>query len=267
MSPFALALETLRKTSPLIHHITNTVTINDCANATLALGGSPVMAESPEESVEMVGFAGALVLNMGTLNPRSVESMIQAGLKAIELNKPVVFDPVGAGATQFRRDAAHRVVERVRPTIIKGNTAEIKFLAGEVSKQRGVDSLDNEAETAAVSLARKTGAVVAATGVVDVVTDGKIVCHITGGTPLLGRITGTGCMTASLVGCYASVTGNALAAAVLGILSMNLAGETAEKALLAGQGTGHFRVHLMDAISLLKPADLLWDERVKEASL
>jgi hydroxyethylthiazole kinase len=258
----AVALTLLRTSSPLIHHITNAVTINDCANVTLALGGSPVMADSPEEASEMVGFAGALVLNMGTLHPQAVRAMQEAGSQARKLGKPVVFDPVGAGATKFRQETARSIVEKVRPTIIKGNAAEIKFLAGETSNQRGVDSLDSDADRAAVSLARSTKAVVAATGVVDTVTDGKLLYKIKGGTALLGRITGTGCMTASLVGCFASVVPDALTAAVLGILAMNLAGEKAEKALLSGQGTGHFRVNLFDAVSLLTPEDFPWDERV-----
>lgn len=258
----ASVLDVLRAQAPLIHHITNAVTINDCANITLALGGSPVMADSPDEAADMVNFAGALVLNMGTLHQRSVDAMQAAGLKARELGKPVVFDPVGAGATAFRRETALKLVKTVHPTIIKGNAAEIKFLAGEASRQRGVDSLEGDALTAAVALAQSSGAVVAATGVVDLITDGKVLYRIKGGTPLLGRITGTGCMTASLVGCFASVEQDQLKAAVLGILAMNIAGENAEKALLPGQGTGHFRINLFDAVSLLTSQDLPWDERV-----
>jgi hydroxyethylthiazole kinase len=260
-------LETLRTNSPLIQHITNAVTINDCANITLALGGSPVMADAFDEAAEMVGFAGALVINMGTLHPDSVSSMIDAGLRAKERGVPVVFDPVGAGATGFRRQTALDIVKRVKPDIIKGNAAEIRFLAGEASNQRGVDSLDSDAEQAAVSLARQTGSVVAATGPVDAITDGKVLLRVTGGTPMLGRITGTGCMTASLVGCFAAVESDRLTAAALGILAMNLAGETAEKALTGIQGTGHFRVHLVDAVSRLSPADFPWEARIARVEL
>ncbi len=263
----ASVLDVLRAQAPLIHHITNAVTINDCANITLALGGSPVMADSPDEAADMVNFAGALVLNMGTLHQRSVDAMIAAGKKARELGKPVIFDPVGAGATGFRRDTASTIVKTVHPTIIKGNAAEIKFLAGESSRQRGVDSLDAEARDAAISLARANQTVVAVTGVTDLITDGKVLYTITGGTALLGRITGTGCMTASLVGCFASVEADPLKAALLGILAMNLAGEKAEKALLAGQGTGHFRINLFDAISTLAVEDFPWDERVRREEL
>lgn len=263
----AASLDTLRANSPLIDHITNAVTINDCANITLALGGSPVMADAFDEAAEMVAFAGALVINMGTLHPDSVRSMIDAGVRAKQKGVPVVFDPVGAGATAFRRQTALAIVERVRPDIIKGNAAEIRFLAGEASNQRGVDSLDGEAAQAAVALARKTGSVVAATGPVDVVTDGRALLRVTGGTPLLGRITGTGCMTASLVGCFAAVEPDRLTAAALGILAMNLAGETAEKALTGIQGTGHFRIHLIDAVSRLSPADFVWQERIRRVEL
>lgn len=261
------SLTALRAGSPLIQHITNAVTINDCANITLALGGSPVMADAFDEAAEMVGYAGALVINMGTLHPDSVSSMISAGLRAKEKGVPVVFDPVGAGATGFRRQTALDIVDRVKPDIIKGNAAEIRFLAGESSHQRGVDSLDGEAAQAAVALARQTGGVVAATGPVDAVTDGKTLLRITGGTPMLGRITGTGCMTASLVGCFAAVEPDRLTAAALGILAMNLAGETAEKALTGIQGTGHFRIHLVDAVSRLLPADFPWDARISRVEL
>jgi hydroxyethylthiazole kinase len=263
----AACLADLRAQSPLIHHITNAVTINDCANITLALGGSPVMADALDESTEMVGFAGALVLNMGTLHPDSVASMIAAGIAARAKGVPVIFDPVGAGATEFRRQTAQSVVEKVRPSVIKGNAAEIRFLAGEASSQRGVDSLDSDAEQAAVALARKTGAIVAATGAVDAITDGKVLLRVTGGTPMLGRITGTGCMTASLVGCFAAVEKDLLTAAALGVLAMNLAGETAEKALSGIQGTGHFRIHLVDAVSRLSPADFPWDARIRRVEL
>jgi hydroxyethylthiazole kinase len=260
-------LENLRSSSPLIHHITNAVTINDCANITLALGGSPVMADSPEEASEMAGFAGALVINMGTLHPSAILSMIEAGIRAREMGKPVIFDPVGAGATQFRRNTAEEILRKVRPSIIKGNASEIKFLAGEASNQRGVDSMDSEADQAAIALARSSGAIVAATGAIDTVTDGKSMYKIGGGTAMLGRITGTGCMTSSLVGCFCSVMSSHLFAAILGILAMKLAGEKAQKALKPGQGTGQFRINLFDAICLLTPSDFLWKERISYVTL
>lgn len=261
------ALDKLRAQSPLIHHLTNVVTVNDCANITLALGGSPAMAEFKSDALDLVVFAGALVINMGTLFPQSVASMVAAGKKARTRGTPVVFDPVAAGATSFRRSTATKIVNAVKPSIIKGNAAEIRFLAGEKSNQRGVDSLDNDADQAAVTLARKTGAVVVATGVVDSVTDGKTLLKITGGTALLGRITGTGCMSASLIGCYAAVEPNFLHAAALGILTMNIAGEIAEKNLKENEGTGHFRVRLLDAVSLMKTTDLPWEGRVSRVEL
>ncbi|AEJ18339.1 hydroxyethylthiazole kinase [Gracilinema caldarium] len=260
-------LENIRSSSPLIHHITNTVTINDCANITLALGGSPVMADSPEEAGEMASFAGALVINMGTLHPSAISSMIKAGTRAREIGKPVVFDPVGAGATQFRQSTAKEILRNVRPTIIKGNAAEIKFLAGEVSNQRGVDSLDSNADQAALALARSSGSIVAATGAIDTVTDGKLLYKISGGSPMLSRITGTGCMTSSLVGCFSSVMASPLFAAILGVLTMKLAGEKAQIALKPGQGSGQFRINLFDAISLLTPSDYVWEERITYVTL
>ncbi|MBN8219211.1 MAG: hydroxyethylthiazole kinase [Spirochaetes bacterium] len=256
-------LKNLRAKRPLIHHLTNVVTVNDCANMTLALGGAPVMTEDDGDALEMAGYAGALVINMGTLDARSLGRMIEVGRKARGMGKPVVFDPVGAGATKVRREAALRILTEVKPTIVKGNAAEILFLAGAAVAQKGVDAdASDDAAKAVGRLAQAHGCVVAATGPIDYVSDGKHTARLEGGDGYLARITGTGCMTASLTGCCAAAEGDAFAAAVYAILCMKVAGEKAAGALAPGEGVGHFRIRLLDAVSLLHDGDLRFEGRV-----
>jgi len=253
-----------RNKGPLVHHLTNLVTINDCANVTLCLGASPVMSDSHEEADQLTALASALVLNMGTLNPPQVEAMVKAGLAAHQKGIPVVFDPVGAGATPYRQQTAKRIMDEVKPTIVKGNLAEIKFLVGLATTQKGVDNLDSGGATEAVlALAKTRHCIAAATGEVDFISDGVAVWSVTGGRAELGRVTGTGCMTASLIGGLAGAGADALTAAILGILVMDRAGEIAGKVFKDGQGMGHFRTGLFDAIGQLKDIDLLATERVR----
>jgi len=258
-------LDAIRKTSPLIHHLTNIVTVNDCANVTLAIGASPAMTVDLVDSLALVEAASALVINIGTVDPASVEVFVETGKKARARGIPVVFDPVAAGATLPRQQTAKKILETVRPTVVKGNGAEIKYLAGLATKQRGVDSLDSEglAEAARI-LAKEFGVIVAATGVVDYVSDGTTTWAINGGCALMSRVTGTGCMTASLVASFLAVGPDHLSGAIQGILAMNHAGEKAESLLQEGEGTGHFRVRLIDALSLLTAGGLGIGERVTQ---
>jgi hydroxyethylthiazole kinase len=256
-----------RAKSPLVHHVTNLVTINDCANITLCVGASPVMSDSREEAGQLTAIASALVLNMGTLNPPQVEAMVAAGAAARSLGLPVVFDPVGAGATPYRQATARRIMDEVRPAIVKGNLAEIKFLVGLASDQKGVDSLDvGGAPEAVLTLARAYGCVAAATGAVDYVSDGQGVWAVDGGWPELGRVTGTGCMTASLIGSLAGAGADGLTAALLGILVMDRAGEISGAGFDRGLGMGHFRTGLFDAVAALTDAELMAEERVRRVA-
>lgn len=261
-------LDVLRAASPLVQHVTNSVTMNDCANATLAIGASPVMSAGAEEAPQMAAIAAALVLNMGTADSAQIEAMVAAGLAAKARGVPVVFDPVGAGATDHRRHAALRVMDRVRPDIVKGNAAELGFLAGRARAQRGVDALQ-EAEAAAVAeVARRWACVAVATGEEDLLSDGERLLRIRGGNPTLGRVCGTGCMTASLAASFAAVAdGDSLGAAAAACLAMKLAGEEAERRS-AGAGLASYRVALMDALSRTDAADLekAARERVAEES-
>lgn len=244
------ALENIKEKSPLVHHITNYVTVNDCANIVLAVGGSPVMADDIGEVEEMVSFASALVINVGTLNERTIESMIKAGKKANELNVPVILDPVGVGATTLRTNTVKILLQQVKVAVIRGNMSEIKITAGVEAEIKGVDSTASEegALEIAKGLAKRLNTVVAITGARDVITDGARYCYVDNGHKILSMVTGTGCMTTSLIGAYAGANEDYFLAAVAGIVSMGIAGEKAQESLTDGDGIGTFKVRLMDNI-------------------
>lgn len=245
----------VRNEKPLIHQLTNFVTANDSANITLAIGASPVMANDPLEVGEMAQKASALVINIGTLNHQALDTIIAAGLAAKKQGIPVILDPVGAGGTTARTRAAKRIIETVMPDVIRGNLAEIQALAGQSGGIKSVDSTACEAgsERAAVSVAAALGCVVAMTGRTDIITDGKRVCRIDNGSPLLTSITGAGCMATSLVGSCCAVSGSRFFGTAAGIVVMGVAGELAAKSLTDGEGVGTFRVRLFDAVYAVTP--------------
>lgn len=243
--------ETIKKEKPLIHHITNYVTVNDCANVVLALGGSPVMADDLDEVEEMVSLASALVLNVGTLNQRTIEAFILAGKKANALGIPVVLDPVGVGATALRTQTVQRILKEVQLSVLRGNMSEIKTIYGQEGKTRGVDSMDDSlmgGKEIALGLAKRLNCVVAITGATDIVSDGKKVFYIENGHEMLSRVTGTGCMTTSLIGLCIGTKKNPFHGAIMGTAIMGLAGEIAYEALSNKEEVGTFRLKLMDAI-------------------
>jgi len=245
----------VRKKHPLVHHITNYVTVNDCANVTIATGAAPVMADAVEEVCEMVAVAGALVLNIGTLNREQVESMILAGGMANDLRIPVVLDPVGAGATRFRTSTALRLLDELKITILKGNTGEIGVLAGAEARVRGVDSGGMTGDP--VKIARKfaalSGITVVVSGATDIVTDGKRVLLVGNGHPLMGSISGTGCMAASVTGAFAAVTDDPVTASAAALATFGIAGE---KAAAYTHAPYSFRTALFDELAALTPEDL-----------
>jgi hydroxyethylthiazole kinase len=262
LTPAAAAalLARVRDARPLIHHITNTVTQNDVANVTLALGASPVMAHAPEEVEAMTAQAQALVLNIGTLTVPVVDAMLLAARRANAAGIPVVLDPVGAGATPFRTAQTERLLAAARFACVRGNAGEIAALAGRSGMVRGVDAVrgaDSQTEGAgagvAAALAARLRCAVAATGVVDVLTDGTRLVRLKHGHPLLGRITGSGCMATSCIGAFAAVEADALAAAVAGLACFEIA---AEQAAAVAAGPGSFRVALADALAALTPGDV-----------
>ena len=246
------AIKNVRQKKPLVHHITNYVTVNDCANIVLAIGGSPVMADDAYEVEDIVSAASALVINIGTLNKRTVESMMKAGKKANEIGIPVILDPVGAGASKFRKNTALNLINQIKFSIIRGNLAEIKTLSGMDSNTKGVDSEETESSDAkniAKYLAQKLNTVIAITGVIDYVSDGRKIFSLKNGNKMLSSVTGTGCMCTSLIGAYCGVSNNYLLAAAAGILTMSIAGEKAYENLSKdNSGSGSFRVNLINAV-------------------
>ena len=262
MECFGEILDMVRRQTPVVHSITNYVTVNDCANMILAAGGSPIMADDAAEVEQIVALSSALVLNIGTLNARTVESMLVAGRRANALNIPVVLDPVGAGASDLRNETLRRLLQEVRFAVIKGNSSEIRFLAGEKATARGVDadqgalvSEDNLAPAArmAADLSAATGAVVIVSGRIDIVAHAQKAWAVSNGDPLMTRITGSGCMTAVVVGCCVAAAPAELSQACLcAVCAMGVAGEIASENMAAvGGGTGTYRTMLLDAMSTL----------------
>lgn len=250
-------LNEVRNKKPLVHNITNYVTVNDCANILLALGASPIMADDIKEAADITKISSALVINIGTLNERTIESMILAGRKANEFNIPVVFDPVGAGASEFRNATTKKILEEVKISVLRGNMSEVKFISGLKSTTKGVDASESDVKMCndegikvARNLANKLNCTVAITGVTDIVSDGERVAILENGTKMLSNVTGTGCMTSALVGGFCGAGSDYFIAAISGITSMGIAGEIAfEK---AGKiGTGSFHIAIIDAISNL----------------
>ena len=219
----------VREKRPLVHHITNYVTVNDCANITISAGAAPVMADAPEEVCEMVTFAGALVLNIGTLNKGQIESMLLAGGMANDRRIPIVLDPVGAGATRFRTESAQRLLDELKITILKGNAGEIGILAGAEAFVRGVDSqgVTGDPSRIAQHFAKESGVTVVVSGATDIVTDGKRILLVENGHPMMGSISGTGCMAASVTGAFAAVTDDPVIASAAALAAFGIAGEKA----------------------------------------
>jgi hydroxyethylthiazole kinase len=262
MQVFAALLAAVRNKTPLVHQITNYVTVNDCANIVLALGGSPVMADDEAEVEQMVSIASALVINIGTLNARTIKSMFLAGKKANRLGIPVILDPVGAGATALRTGTTEKIIAEIQLSVLRGNSSEIKTVAGIESATRGVDSIDDTRESAidvkdlAKTLASRLHCTVAITGRQDTISDGVRTGLIDNGHQSLSKVTGTGCMATALVGCYAGVTRDSFLAACAGIMTMGLAGERAW-ADAGAAGIGSFKISLFDCIDKMTPEELM----------
>lgn len=252
--PYADLFRLVRKNHPLVHHITNYVTVNDCANITICAGGAPIMADAIEEVAEMTGIVGALVLNIGTLNHAQIESMIAAGHKANEKKIPIILDPVGAGATRFRTETARRLLEELEITILKGNAGEIGVLAGADGKVRGVDSAGLTGDPVAIAkeFAAHAGLTVVVSGATDIVTDGKRALLVENGHPMMGGISGTGCMAASVTGAFAAESNDYVLAAATALAAFGIAGE---RAAARAQGPYSFKVALFDELSGLTPAE------------
>jgi len=257
----ARILRAVRERKPLVHCITNYVTVNDCANALLAIGAAPVMADDIGEAADIAALANAVVINIGTLNERTIRSMFAAAKKAAELGRPAILDPVGAGASRLRTETALALLRDIRFSVIRGNVSEIKTLHAGCGTTRGVDADEKDLRAdgleavvaTARSLARKTGAVVAVTGATDILSDGNRTLAVRNGHALMSRITGSGCMLSAITGGFCGAASDRLLDAVAAALcALGLAGEqAAERTLREGVGTGSFRTGLIDALSLM----------------
>ena len=269
------ALRRVRQTTPLVHCITNYVTVNDCANALLACGGSPIMSDEPRDVADIQAICGGLVLNIGTLNERTIEGMKAAGAKASELGHPIVLDPVGAGASALRTETAGMLLDSYDVKVIRANMSEVKALAGASVATRGVDvnpddvvTEENLSTSAAFvkQVAAKTGAVMAVTGAIDIVADAGQAFAIRNGVPIMGKITGAGCMLSCIVAAYAVANHDALLESVVAaVANMGIAGEIAETRMQPVDGNASFRTYLIDALYNMNGQALEAVSRVEEA--
>mgnify|MGYP001295811084 CR=1 FL=1 len=263
---FKTEFENVRRTCPLIHNITNYVTVNDCANMVLACGASPIMADDAAEVEDITTICGGLNINIGTLNSRTITSMLLAGKKANQLGHPVVLDPVGAGASRLRTDTAFRLLRDVKFTVIRGNISEIKTLSSGAGTTKGVDAdvadkVTEENLDSAVAFAKafaaQTGAVIAITGAIDIVADGERAFCIRNGHPMMSAITGTGCQLSGMMTAFVVANpDNKLEAAAAAVCAMGLAGEIGWSRMAEGDGNSTYRNRIIDAIYNMDGATL-----------
>ncbi|MCP4230640.1 MAG: hydroxyethylthiazole kinase [bacterium] len=254
----AQSLTKIRLTAPLVHNITNFVVMNSTANVLLAAGASPVMAHAENEVETMVSFAGALVLNIGTLTDEWIRSMVKAGKKADELGVPVILDPVGAGATDLRTSASKEILNNVSVAVIRANASEVLALAGADSTTKGVDSVHTVDDVTEVmpGLAKELGCTIAVTGVTDIVTDGERTFSVGGGDAMMTRVTGTGCAATALVGAFAGVDDDSTLAAAGALAYFGLAGRRAAKDNPGPPGPGSYWVRVLDKLYAITDKEL-----------
>lgn len=249
------AISAVRAKRPLVHNITNYVVMNNSANALLAVGASPVMAHWIEEMEEMTAIAGALVINIGTLDDKWIDGMLAAGKAAQRRSIPIVLDPVGVGATSQRTEAAMKIIGQCHPTIIRGNASEIMALVDATVKSKGVDSCasSKDAVDSAKRLAAETGAVVVISGETDYITNGTDVYTVEGGHPIMTAVTGMGCTSTAIVGAFAAAVNDPMVAATAAMAVMSLAGERAAE---YSKGNGSMQMNFLDELYNLTPEKL-----------
>lgn len=251
-------LDNVRTQAPLIHNITNYVTVNDCANILLACGGSPIMADDPKDAEEITALCGGLNINIGTLNQRTIPAMLAAGKRSNERGHPVLLDPVGAGASALRTQTANQLMEEVKLSVIRGNISEIKTLALGAGTTKGVDAdiadtVSEETLAQAVKFAKtfagKTKAIIAITGAIDIIADSQIAFAVRNGHPMMSRITGSGCMLSAMMTAYLTANPeDPLKACLAATCAMGLCGEKAFDRLTGHEGNATFRNYLIDEI-------------------
>ncbi len=257
------AYEALKKNPPLVHNITNYVTVNDVANMILATGGAPLMADDSSEVEEIVSISSVLYINVGTLNGRTIESMIKAGKKANALGLPVILDPVGVGASTLRNEAVETLIETVKFSVIKGNISEIKAMVTNAKNSGGVDVQAEDVVTDGnldetinflKGVASSLKCVIVATGAIDIVTDGKQTALVRNGHPMMAKITGTGCMSGSVIATYCGANKDRIfEGTVTAMVVMGLSGQyAADKTERLGEGIASFRTYLIDSMSMMR---------------
>ena len=245
-------LEQLRSASPLVHNITNYVVMNNTANALLSIGASPVMAHAIEEVEDMVNITSSLVINMGTLSEKWIEAMVKAGKKANTNHVPVIFDPVGVGATPYRTETAKVVLRECKPSVIRGNASEIMALTNANTRTKGVDSTlsSDSALDAAKILAKEYKTIVVISGQTDYITDGETVVSISNGSEMMARVTGMGCTATAIIGAFAGIEKNMLRATTSAMAMMGIAGEIA---VSKSSGPGSLQMNFLDELYNLTP--------------
>lgn len=257
-------LKAVREKKPLVHNITNFVVMNYTANALLAMGASPVMAHARNEVEEMVSFAGALVLNIGTLTDDWIASMIAAGQKASAQKTPIILDPVGAGATALRTASAKKILEQTDIKVLRGNASEILSLRHNDSKTKGVDSIHtvDDAAQAARVLATELNTTIAITGPVDLITEGDTAYRVSNGHPLMASVTGTGCTATVTIGAFLAVDPDPVSATATALAYFGLAGEVAGESASA---PGSFMIKMLDALYTITPEQLKEGCRIEKS--
>ena len=248
-------LDLVREKSPLVHNITNYVVMNNTANALLSIGASPVMAHAIEEVEDIVSISSSLVINMGTLSDKWIESMILSGKKAKSMGKPVVFDPVGVGASSYRTKIAEKIINQVMPDVIRGNASEIMVLAQLSTISKGVDSTSetSEAIQGAKILSKKLNCTIVISGATDCIITGNKVNSINNGSPIMSKVTGMGCTSTSIIGACIAVEKNIHKAAVSAMAIMGVVGEKTEK---LSKGPGTFQANFLDVLNSIKSEDI-----------
>ena len=259
-------IDQVRKTLPLVHNITNYVTVNDVANVLLACGGSPIMSDEPDDVADITSICGGLNINIGTLNKNSIEGMFIAGKKANELHHIVLLDPVGAGASALRTNTAVKIMDEIKCDVIRGNISEIKTLALGSGTTKGVDADVADAVTEenlsqmvtfTKDFAKKANAIIAITGAIDLVADANSCYVIRNGRPEMGKITGTGCQLSGMMTAFLVANpDNKLAAAAAAVCTMGLAGEIGWSRMQEGDGNSTYRNRIIDAIYNMDGATL-----------
>lgn len=275
LNDIVVSLRRVKEKAPLVHNITNYVTVNDCANIILACGGSPIMADDLNEVEDITSICNSLVINIGTLNESTILSMIKAGKKSNELNHPVILDPVGIGASKFRMYTVSKLLEEVHFSVIRGNASEIKVIYKGDDTTTDIDINSDKQSTSyntneligmAKQLSQRTGAIIVITGEIDIITNGEKVYKIKNGNPMMGKIKGTGCMLSAMMGafCGASKSSKQLEAVTTSVSMMGLAGEYAYAKVLENQrGMSSFRMHVIESISKMDEPMLLTGAKIE----